>query len=104
MRTCGGKEGVVERRTEKPEPLAVSLVSFLVDLIDVEAIWRVLLFLGFGGLFLALSYYLRFLGHPKPETLAMPNALMYRNSRSYPQHVVDKARRWWISASRVTRV
>ena len=87
----------MERRTEKPEPLAVSLVSFLavgklflVDLIDVEAIWRVLLFLGFGGLFLALSYYLRFLGHPKPETLAMPNALMYRNSRSYPQHVVDK--------------
>jgi hypothetical protein len=97
MRTCGGKEDVVERRPEKPEPLAVSLVSFLVvgklflvDLIGVEAIWRVLLFLDFGSLFLALSYYLRFLGHPMPETLAMPNALMYRNSRSYPQHVVDK--------------
>src|SRR3712207_2857697 len=97
MRTCGGKEGVVERRSEKPEPLAVSLVSFLVvrklflvDLIGVEAIWRVLLFLGLGGLFLALSYYLRSLGHPKPETLATPNALMYRNARSYPQHVVDK--------------
>ena len=60
------------------------------DLIGAERIWRVLLFLGFGGLFLALSYYLQSLGHPKPETLATPNALMYRNSRSYPQHVVDK--------------
>jgi hypothetical protein len=90
MRTCGGKEGVVERRPEKPEPLAVSLVSFLVvgklfvvGLIGIEAIWCVLLFL-------ALSYYLRSLEHPKPETLAAPNTLMYRNSRSYPQHIVDK--------------
>ena len=87
----------MERRPEKPEPLAESLVSFLVvgklfvvGLIGIEAIWCVLLFLGFGGLFLALSYYLRSLEHPKPETLATPNALMYRNSRSYPQHVVDK--------------
>jgi hypothetical protein len=45
MRTCGGKEGVVERRPEKPEPLAESLVSFLVvgklfvvGLIGIEAI------------------------------------------------------------------
>jgi uncharacterized membrane protein len=30
---------------------------FLVDLAEVETIWRVLLFLGFGGLFLLLSYY-----------------------------------------------
>ncbi|MDQ3302460.1 MAG: DUF2339 domain-containing protein [Actinomycetota bacterium] len=37
---------------------------FLVDLAGVEAIWRVLLFLGFGGLFLALSYYLRSLWRP----------------------------------------
>jgi len=37
---------------------------FLVDLAEVEAIWRVLLFLGFGGLFLALSCYLRSLWHP----------------------------------------
>ena len=80
----------MERRTEKSEPLAGPLVSFLVDLIGVEGIWRVLLFLGFRGRFLALSYYLRSLGHPKSETLATPNALMYRNSRSYPQHVVDK--------------
>lgn len=37
---------------------------FLVDLAEVQAIWRVLLFLGFGGLFLALSYYLRSLWRP----------------------------------------
>ncbi len=37
---------------------------FLVDLAEVEAVWRVLLFLGFGGLFLALSYYLRSLWRP----------------------------------------
>ncbi|MDQ5824533.1 MAG: DUF2339 domain-containing protein [Chloroflexota bacterium] len=30
---------------------------FLVDLVGLEAIWRVLIFLGIGGLFLALSYY-----------------------------------------------
>ncbi len=87
----------MEKRPEKPEPLAEALVSFLVvgklfvvGLIGIEAIWSVLLFLGFGGLFLALSYYLRSLEHPKSETLAAPNALMYRNSRSYPQHIVDK--------------
>lgn len=37
----------------------VVIKLFLVDLAEVEALWRVLLFLGFGGLFLALSYYLR---------------------------------------------
>ena len=31
---------------------------FLVDLAEVAALWRVLLFLGFGGLFLLLSYFL----------------------------------------------
>ncbi|NIT61360.1 MAG: DUF2339 domain-containing protein [Aliifodinibius sp.] len=30
---------------------------FIVDLAELETIWRVLLFLGFGGLFLVLSYY-----------------------------------------------
>ena len=30
---------------------------FLVDLAELEAIWRVLIFLGIGGLFLVLSYY-----------------------------------------------
>jgi uncharacterized membrane protein len=32
---------------------------FLLDLTKLEAIWRVLLFLGFGGVFLILSYYFR---------------------------------------------
>jgi uncharacterized membrane protein len=32
---------------------------FLVDLAQLEAIWRVLLFMGFGGLFLVMSYYFR---------------------------------------------
>ncbi len=38
---------------------------FLVDLVGVEAVWRILLFLGFGGLFLVLSYYLQHLWRPK---------------------------------------
>lgn len=38
---------------------------FLVDLAGVEAVWRILLFLGFGGLFLVLSYYLQHLWRPK---------------------------------------
>lgn len=33
----------------------------LVDLVWVSAVWRILLFLGFGGLFLILSYYLQVL-------------------------------------------
>ncbi len=37
---------------------------FLVDLGGVEAIWRILLFIGFGGLFLVLGYYLRSLWRP----------------------------------------
>ena len=37
---------------------------FLVDLAGVEAVWRILLFLGFGGLFLVLSYYLQHLWRP----------------------------------------
>ena len=37
---------------------------FLVDLSEVEPAWRVVLFLGFGGLFLALSYYLHGLWRP----------------------------------------
>lgn len=38
---------------------------FLFDLAGVEAVWRILLFLGFGGLFLTLSYYLQSLWRPK---------------------------------------
>ena len=37
--------------------LAVVGKLFLVDLASVPAIWRILLFIGFGGVFLALSYW-----------------------------------------------
>jgi uncharacterized membrane protein len=37
--------------------LAVVVKLFMVDLASVPAIWRVLLFIGFGGVFLALSYW-----------------------------------------------
>ncbi len=37
---------------------------FAWDLSGVDAIWRILLFLGFGGLFLGLGYYLRSLWKP----------------------------------------
>ena len=40
---------------------------FLVDLAEVEALWRVLLFVGFGVLFLSLSYYLQALWRPGHE-------------------------------------
>ncbi len=43
---------------------------FLVDLAQVGTVWRVLLFLGFGGLFLALSYYLRSLWRPGADAAA----------------------------------
>ena len=38
---------------------------FLVDLAGVEAVWRILLFTGFGGMFLLLSYYLPHLWRPR---------------------------------------
>jgi uncharacterized membrane protein len=41
---------------------------FLVDLAEVEALWRVLLFGGFGVLFLSLSYYLQALWRPGHES------------------------------------
>lgn len=37
---------------------------FMVDLARIETIWRILLFLGFGGIFLLLSYYFRALWKP----------------------------------------
>ena len=38
---------------------AVVAKLFLVDLANIETIFRILLFMGFGGVFLALSYYFR---------------------------------------------
>jgi Predicted membrane protein (DUF2339) len=39
--------------------LVVVAKLLLVDLINLDAVWRILLFLGFGGIFLVLSYYLQ---------------------------------------------
>ncbi|MGI8867019.1 MAG: DUF2339 domain-containing protein [Rubrobacteraceae bacterium] len=41
---------------------------FIWDLSEVEAIWRILLLLGFGSLFLALGYYLKKLWRPDVRT------------------------------------
>ncbi|MCP4686035.1 MAG: DUF2339 domain-containing protein [bacterium] len=40
---------------------------FLVDLAKLETIWRVLLFFGFGGVFMFLSYYFQSLWKAAPE-------------------------------------
>lgn len=40
---------------------------FIIDLAKLEAIWRILLFLGFGGLLLLLSYFFPSLWRPKSE-------------------------------------
>jgi uncharacterized membrane protein len=40
----------------------------LVDLINLDAVWRILLFLGFGGVFLVLSYYLQALWRAKSRS------------------------------------
>jgi uncharacterized membrane protein len=44
--------------------LLVVAKLFLVDLVEVEAIWRVLLFIGFGVVFLLLSYFFQSLWRP----------------------------------------
>jgi uncharacterized membrane protein len=46
----------------------------LIDLAALDAVWRILIFLGFGGLFLVLSYYFqRLVGHaPESGTTDSP--------------------------------
>lgn len=46
---------------------ALVIKLFIVDLARIEALWRVLLFLGFGGAFLALGYFSRSLWRPLPD-------------------------------------
>ncbi|KAA3637412.1 MAG: DUF2339 domain-containing protein [Calditrichaeota bacterium] len=46
---------------------------FLVDLSNLETIWRILLFLGFGGVFLLLSYYFKSLWKDSDDTGSSPN-------------------------------
>ena len=40
----------------------------LVDLAELEALWRILVFLGFGGVFLIISYYFQSLWKTRPPT------------------------------------
>jgi hypothetical protein len=47
--------------------LLVVAKLLLVDLIYLDAVWRILLFLGFGGVFLVLSYYLQALWRANSE-------------------------------------
>jgi hypothetical protein len=48
--------------------LLVVAKLFVIDLAEVEMIWRILLFLGFGGVFLVLSYYFQHLWKRPPES------------------------------------
>lgn len=41
---------------------------FMIDFAEVETMWRILLFIGFGGIFLVLSYYFQHLWR-RPRTL-----------------------------------
>lgn len=50
--------------------LLVAAKLLVVDLSEVEAIWRILLFLGFGGTFLTLSYFLQSLWKPSDRRTA----------------------------------
>ena len=61
---------------------------FLVDLAEVEALWRVLLFLGFGVLFLSLSYYLQALWR-QDEALRRSPVLMKVGSGYEPGAVFE---------------
>lgn len=47
--------------------LLVVVKLFLFDLTGLQAIWRILLFIGFGGVFLVLSYFLRDLWQPESD-------------------------------------
>ena len=69
---------VVGLRLDRVEMRATALATlglvvaklFLVDLAELQAIWRVLLFMGFGAAFLALSYYFPSLWKAKPSDVA----------------------------------
>ena len=39
--------------------IEIIALFFLVDLVNLEVLWRILLFMGFGALFLFLSYYFK---------------------------------------------
>ena len=56
--------------------LVVIAKLFLVDPAKLEAVWRILLFLGFGGLLLLLSYFFPKLwkGEPEPDEAKAPSS------------------------------
>lgn len=56
--------------------LAVVAKLFIVDLRSVAAIWRILLFIGFGGVFLALSYWFMSLDRSRSEATKPPDAAL----------------------------
>ncbi|MDZ7716682.1 MAG: DUF2339 domain-containing protein [Balneolaceae bacterium] len=45
---------------------------FLIDLSKLDAIWRILLFMGFGAVFLMIGYYVQQKFSPENDTLAKP--------------------------------
>ena len=64
------------RNTGLATLLVVIAKLFLVDLAKLEAVWRILLFLGFGGLLLLLSYFFPKLwkGEPEPDEAEAPSS------------------------------
>ncbi len=64
---CGATSLVVGVDRDRPTFQKVGLATLamtagkliLVDMAQVEAVWRILLFIGFGAMFLGLSYYLK---------------------------------------------
>ena len=48
--------------------VAFAYTLWAVDLANLEVLWRILLFMGFGGLFLFLSYYFQNLWKAKKKS------------------------------------
>jgi uncharacterized membrane protein len=67
---------VIGLRLNYPRLRTVSLATlfvvvgklFLVDLVNLEVLWRILLFMGFGAMFLFLSYYFKNLWKLNPDS------------------------------------
>lgn len=64
--------GLMRRRSSMRQVAMATLLLvvaklFLVDLALLAPIWRIMLFMGFGGLFLILSYYFQDLWKPEPD-------------------------------------
>jgi len=62
--------------------LLVVIKLFIVDLSRIAAIWRVLISLGLGGMFLLLSYYLPGMWRGKKEELKTTEPQMTKHERN----------------------